>query len=736
MEDSKPPADATPTRVIDSSEFLVSDLTADPLLRGLPRTTFQGQTVPSLGGIPLLEKLGQGGMGAVYRGLRVMLQQEVAVKVLPLQFAARQEGLTDRFIREAQIAATIESPHLVRVTDVAEVEGLFYLVMEYVRGPSASRLLKSRKIEEADALDICIAATRGLAAAHQQGIIHRDIKPDNILVPQTRDGKLLFASAKVADLGLARKEDGESGLTASNIGMGTPGYMAPEQAMSARRASKASDVFGMGATLYALLAGHAPFTGDSAASIIIATVQEPHPPIRSARADVSEATAKLLDQSLAKDPTQRFTDAPALLEALQVCRNALTGQTANETALVALTQLQHRTEVGQPLLSSEPTIRAQSSPAPPSKRPVFAIAAVVLLIALAAIAFLSRNRFAPHPRISVACGPEQAEWIRWAAAEFAKTDAGRNTVIDVIPLADHEVQAVLLDGSKKLNAWAPMTTLTRGVFENAWQAKNGRQPIARSQTLGVTPHVFIMLKSRYDAFAQKYGQLNFETLRAALLEQGGWAAISAKPEWGRFTFAVTRPSKYAGGLSSLTLMAFDHDKKDDDLTIADVTSPAFEEYARGFRRAFDVQGSPGDVLESFVLKGPSAYDGMLTYECSILNVLDDIEDRWGAVQLVYPRENVWSESSYYVLDVPWTSAAQRRAVEQFGDFLLTDAAQQKMVMYGFRPANPRAKIRVDGSPFKKYVDRGVQVEVPIAVVPPTGEVVAALMKEAAVIESR
>src|SRR5262249_15468963 len=160
---------------------------------------------------------------------------------------------------------------------------------------------------------LVIAATTGLAAAHAQDVVHRDVKPDNILVP-SRDERPLYESAKLADLGLARPA-GVSGasLTGAQLAMGTPGYIAPEQAMNAREAGKHADVFSRGATLYALLVGEPPFTGESVTAIVLKTIQGDHRPLREMRADASVATAALVDSCLAKDPSERPDDAAALL---------------------------------------------------------------------------------------------------------------------------------------------------------------------------------------------------------------------------------------------------------------------------------------------------------------------------------------------------------------------------------------------------------------------------------------
>ncbi|MCW8133376.1 MAG: serine/threonine protein kinase, partial [Planctomycetota bacterium] len=305
------------------------DLSGERMLRDATKMPFEQRQVPSLGGIMLLAKLGQGGMGAVYYGVHPRLRTEVAVKVLPFHLADRNPELVNRFVREAQIAAQIKSPHLVGVTDVNEENGLFYLVMEFVRGTSAGSYLKKIKagggagLSEGEALDICVAAVTGLAAAHMKGIIHRDIKPDNVLIPAVQGGTLDMKECKLADLGLARGEESGQSLTGTQAVMGTPGYMAPEQGMDARKAGKPADVFSVGAMLYALLCGNAPFRDGPALAVIFKAINEPHEPLSTYRPDVSPGTLALIDRCLAKHPQERYADASALLEALKVCRSAL-----------------------------------------------------------------------------------------------------------------------------------------------------------------------------------------------------------------------------------------------------------------------------------------------------------------------------------------------------------------------------------------------------------------------------
>ncbi|MCY3017670.1 MAG: SUMF1/EgtB/PvdO family nonheme iron enzyme [Planctomycetota bacterium] len=323
------------------------DLTGDPLLVQASMIVFRGAPRPALGGIPLLVKLGQGGMAAVYYGIDTRLGAEVAVKVLPLHLVSQNPDIVKRFLREAQIAGSINSPNLVPVRDVGQDSGYFYQVMEYVHGVTAGKYLKyfikrSEQVglPENEALEICIAAANGLADAHVRNVIHRDVKPDNILIPKARDkAQLLFSDAKLCDLGLARTERAEDAadvyvpqapgregpsLTEAGAAMGTWGYMAPEQAEDAKSAGKPADVFSLGATLYTLLAGHPPYNGDSVMERRLSTYLDRKEPITRLRRDVSPATAAFLERSLRKDSARRYRDGQAVLGALQDCLAART----------------------------------------------------------------------------------------------------------------------------------------------------------------------------------------------------------------------------------------------------------------------------------------------------------------------------------------------------------------------------------------------------------------------------
>ncbi|MCY3021834.1 MAG: protein kinase [Planctomycetota bacterium] len=407
-----PAAVATPAGKGDrsASAYSFQDLTDDALLSNAPRIEYLGAQRPALGGIPLLAKIGQGGMGAVYYGLHPQLGVGVAVKVLPLHLASRNPEMVQRFIREARIAGRINSVNLIYVRDVGQDSGYFYQIMEYVRGVSAGLCLKRLQasgqvgLSEVHALRICIAAARGLAAAHACGIIHRDVKPDNILVPVAlEERKLLFSEAKVADLGLARTEHGEppaddaaprnqgrrkdESLTVVGKTLGTWGFMAPEQAHDAKNAGKPADVFSLGATLYALLAGQPPFRGVAVAERVLNTVLDRKDPITKLRPDVCEPTAVVIGCCLQKNPAKRFPDGATLLMALEDCLATAAGQrppddvAVKSMSLLAQETVDYTTTAFPAAPSAGPMVAAHAaggveSTASPSTPAVPAIAAL------------------------------------------------------------------------------------------------------------------------------------------------------------------------------------------------------------------------------------------------------------------------------------------------------------------------------------------------------------------------
>ncbi|HEY7614116.1 MAG TPA: protein kinase [Gemmatimonadales bacterium] len=258
-------------------------------------------------------EVGRGGMGVVYRARDERLQRRVAIKVLPPELAF-QTDIRERFTREAQTAAKLSHPHIVPIHTVGEGQGLVYFVMGYVDGESvASRIRRRGKLPVEEVRRIMAESADALGAAHALSIIHRDIKPDNILLEGAR-GRVM-----VTDFGIAKALSGSSGatLTGAGVAIGTPAFMSPEQAAGEREIDGRSDLYSLGIVTYQMLTGELPFSAPTVAGILMKQITEPAPDVRSRRPDVPEDMALAVSRCLEKDPENRWPTADALRRALE-----------------------------------------------------------------------------------------------------------------------------------------------------------------------------------------------------------------------------------------------------------------------------------------------------------------------------------------------------------------------------------------------------------------------------------
>jgi serine/threonine-protein kinase len=266
--------------------------------------------VEKLGGYSIVRKLGQGGMGSVWMALDAN-RQRVALKVLPPHLAQQRQFLT-RFFREAQSAIKLQHPNIVRGLAVGEEARQYFFAMEYVDGRSVSDMMKrSGAVPPEQATQIMLQVAEGLAYAHEHGIIHRDIKPDNIML--TRDGV-----AKLADLGLARQVDAEmTALTRTGTAMGTPYYMAPEQGTDAKRADARSDIYALGATWYHMITGRVPFDGSTPLEIWQKHLKEPIKAPSIIQEGIPRPVSQTIERMMAKDPERRVQTAAELCQVIR-----------------------------------------------------------------------------------------------------------------------------------------------------------------------------------------------------------------------------------------------------------------------------------------------------------------------------------------------------------------------------------------------------------------------------------
>jgi predicted Ser/Thr protein kinase len=256
--------------------------------------------------------LGRGGMGAVYLATEAALEREVAIKVLPPDRGATQES-RDRFRREARTAAKLSHPNIVPLYTFGDVDGTLYFVMGYVKGESlAARLKREGRLAVEEARRILIEIADALDYAHKLGVIHRDIKPDNVLI-EVDTGRALLT-----DFGIAKAVGAGQTMTELGSVLGTPQYMSPEQAQGKADIDHRTDLYSLGAMGYAMLAGRLPFEGGTPADIMVQHITKKAPSLKSLAPNIPVDIATALTKSLAKDPNSRYSDARSLKQAITI----------------------------------------------------------------------------------------------------------------------------------------------------------------------------------------------------------------------------------------------------------------------------------------------------------------------------------------------------------------------------------------------------------------------------------
>jgi eukaryotic-like serine/threonine-protein kinase len=365
-------------------------------------------------------RLSEGGMGTVYRGTHVLMDKTVAIKVLRGSLAA-DEKIVARFSREARAASRISHPNALSVTDFGEDEsGHVYLVMEFLSGKTLKQVIREEGVLPLPrVVDITRQIGEALNAAHSQGVIHRDLKSDNIMLLDTMIGD----HAKVLDFGIAKinEPDGvvDTGLTAPNLVIGTPQYMSPEQCSQEAEIDSRSDIYSLGVILYEMLVGHVPFSGESPTMVMMKHLQEPVPSVLEERTDVPPAVGRVVARAMAKLRHNRYQNAAELIEDLTIAagmtvnRPVSPGVTSTPGSLPVsdepdeVTVVRLREEVPANPRRAPVTVPVEPPVMPPAEAPssfnplkVIIPAAVALVVVFGAIWALTRNAPATDPNVN------------------------------------------------------------------------------------------------------------------------------------------------------------------------------------------------------------------------------------------------------------------------------------------------------------------------------------------------
>ena len=331
-----------------------------------------------LGHYDIVAELGRGGMGVVYKGYEPALNRYVAIKVLA-ESLAHDESVKERFLREARSMAALNDPHIIQIYFIGEDAGQTFFVMEFVEGESLGSLLKREgKLAPEQAARVIFQTAQGLATAHDKGVIHRDIKPGNLMIGAR-------GQVKIADFGIALvTQDFSKKLTSTGEFVGTPGYLSPEVCLG-KPVDQRSDIFSLGIVLFEMLTGRMPFTDESPLGLMLEVVKAEIPDVRQLNQEVDPELSRILAKMIAKEPADRYQSCQELAAELQRHPALASGQTLTlkpAVSTAAMTLVGAKTPVSgqRPLPATTPTPRPASLPnvtPPPAPAPAAVEASTV-----------------------------------------------------------------------------------------------------------------------------------------------------------------------------------------------------------------------------------------------------------------------------------------------------------------------------------------------------------------------
>jgi serine/threonine protein kinase/ABC-type Fe3+ transport system substrate-binding protein len=730
--------------------------------------------------------IGAGGMGEVYEATHDRLAGRYAVKVLLAEIMSRRD-VFQRFRREAEVTSGLRHPNIVQVLDFnVTPDGHPYLVMEYLDGIElAAEIAKVGPMPPSRVLDIVGQIASALTAAQNHKIVHRDLKPQNLFLVHLpgEDREVV----KVVDFGISKVREATTKLTQESAIMGTPQYMAPEQAQGKiTQIDERTDEFALAAITYELFTGKPAFQGESVPSILYQVVHEQPEPVSHVTPMVEPEVDAVVLKALSKSPSDRYPSALVfhreLTRAVAADHEVRSANLPDDNIprpLPASAFGNPTTTLGLAVASVEN--RAVRTGIGQRKRLLAGIAATTVLAGAAltvyklhwlqgpdpphALPSIAERRSPPSQTadaswvrpngamvevenalqglqaakpavvtdIQVVYSTEKRDWIESVTADFVKSHPGIR--VDLVGKGSVESARDILDERLKPTVWSPSDSMLLKMLDSDWQTKQHTDLFAThgddtTQPLLLTPLVFIVWEDRARILKKSAGgMITWKTIRQGVTSVKGWPAVGGEARWGSVKLGHTDPTQSNSGLQALYLMLLEHTGKS-HITGEDLLNPKNQEFIRGIEKGVTkFESSTGTFATDMVRFGPSRYDIAVVYESSAIAELGNAEGRWGKLKVCYPATTLWSDNPAVVLAAPWVTKAQRNAASEYIAFLRSKPSQEQALAYGFRPADTSVKIVTKDvqNPFTRFTGNGITVDVPSAAEMPDGPMVRNLM---------
>jgi serine/threonine protein kinase len=704
----------------------------------------------------VIRLIGVGGMGEVYEVAHDRLAGRYAVKVLLAEIMNRAD-VFQRFRREAEVTSGLRHPNIVQVLDFnVTAEGHPYLVMEYLDGVElAAEIARVGAMPPDRVLDLVGQIASALAAAQNHKIVHRDLKPQNLFLVRLpgEDREVL----KVVDFGISKVREATTKLTQDTAIIGTPQYMAPEQAQGkGALIDERTDEFALAAITYELLTGRPAFAGESVPSTLYQVVHEQPDPPSTLVPGLSPAIDAVIGKALAKAPADRYPSALAfhreLLRAFATSTRLQTVALPNPSpprSATALYKPEPHTTLGLAAASPE---SSKLRPRSPARRLFMLALAGIVLVAGAGVGLETWRRTrpvvplpplpapvavqpAPAPKretIKVVYSTEKAAWLHAATADFVEQHP--DILVDLVGKGSMEAARGILEQQLQATVWSPADSVLLDLLGSDWRTQHQTQLFPDDEDsklpLVLTPLVFMIWEDRANVLTKAgSGAVTWKTLRQGLTSPKGWLVIGGDRRWGTVTLGHTDPTQSNSGLQALYSMWIEHTGKL-RLSVQDVLDAKHQDFMRGIEKGVvRFEARTGTLATDMVRFGSSKYDLVAIYEASAISELANAEGRWGKLRVCYPATTVWSDNPAVVLAAPWVTEAQARAGRAYVEYLRSGPAQLRALEHGFRPADTSVKLRTTDAknPFAQYADHGLSVDLPPAADMPDGVVVRALM---------